>query len=282
MRLLPHPAEQKKTIKTNIFFYFFKLKDPDSKGEDIQASLTEMQAKCLYWLECEYSFIGPESDYWSHAAIIQFADSESVQWAIEKDLSFDQIEAIQGFAVKRTIVPSFLLFLFKMLRPIGTLYLRKSHQIAIEERIQELNLESEIGPNTNQIKRHIENKRTSGAYMINLLQSYKRAQYPDGDRGLSGATAYYRRYGLPALRSVIMLGGKLVLSGRMGNPIVEHNAPEITKGPWEGIGIMMYPDPSKILLLKDMPGYTKALEHRSAGLKRTVLIISKNRPGKEN
>jgi len=48
-----------------------------------------------------------------------------------------------------------------------------------------------------------------------------------------------------------------------------------TIGAWEEIGIMEYPNPSKLFSLMKIPGYEKALTHRNAGLKRTVVIISK-------
>ena len=61
----------------------------------------------------------------------------------------------------------------------------------------------------------------------------------------------------------------------MGQPIIEVKAPKLTKGMWEGILIMEYPNPLKMFTLKNMPGYEKALRHRNAGLERTVMIISK-------
>lgn len=110
--------------------------------------------------------------------------------------------------------------------------------------------------------------------MINLLHAYKKAQYTNGTN-VSRATAYYRRYGLVALRSILKQGGNLILSGRIGQPVIEVNASQLTKGMWEGIGIMEYPTPLKLLTLKNMPGYQKALTHRNAGLERTVVIVSK-------
>jgi len=85
----------------------------------------------------------------------------------------------------------------------------------------------------------------------------------------------YRRYGLVGLRSIMMQGGNLILSGSIGKPIIEVNAPITTTGAWEDISIMEYPNPSKLFYLKNMLGYEKALKHRNAGLERTVVIISR-------
>ena len=72
-----------------------------------------------------------------------------------------------------------------------------------------------------------------------------------------------------------MQGGNFILAGSIGQAIMEVNVPITTTEAWEEIGIMEYPNPSKLFSLKNMPGYEKALRHRNAGLERTVVIISK-------
>jgi len=274
-QLLPNQKFISTLKNKTLFFYFFKIKKGDNKGVTIQKQFAQHQAKCLHWFNCEYIFIGDESDCWTHAAIFEFPNSIAAKKAIEKGMSSQEVEALQAFAVRPTTPPKLLLFLFKLLRPIGTLYNRGTKKITVNEVIETFESERDIVPNKNQITRHLQNTRTSKAYMINLLQSYPKAKYDHGNSIVSGATAYYKRYGLPALRSVLMQGGDLILAGRMGEPIIEVNAPKATQGSWEGIGIMEYPNPSNLFSLKKMPGYKKALTHRRAGLERTALIISK-------
>lgn len=185
------------------------------------------------------------------------------------------MDAIQGFGVRPTTPPNFILFLFKLLRPIGVLLSRGAEKRTANQVMEGFGKEEGgIGPKKHQIIRHLQNTRTSKAYMINLLHTYNKAQYADGTT-ISGATAYYQKYGIAALRSVIMQGGNLILAGRMGQAIIEANVPKTIKGAWEGVGIMEYPNPAKLFSLEKMPGYSKALIHRRAGLERTVLIISK-------
>ena len=273
-QLLPNPDVISTIKNKTLFFYFFKLKKADDNGQAIRQQFAKHQATCLHWLQCEYAIIGEGGDFWTHAAIFKFPNFAAVKQAIHQEISSDNVEAVQGFAVRTTSPPNFMLSLFKLLRPIGRFLSRDVKKRTVDQILETIEIERGINPKKHQIERHLQNTRTSKAYMINLLHTYKEAQYGLGTT-VSGATAYYRRYGLVALRSVLMQGGNLILSGRMGQPIIEINAPKLTKGIWEGIGIMEYPNPSKLFTLKYMPGYQKALTHREAGLERTVLIVSK-------
>ncbi|MDW3650679.1 MAG: hypothetical protein R8P61_26625 [Bacteroidia bacterium] len=269
-KLLPQIEELSDLNNRTLFFYFFNITASEKAGEETQKTFLQHNAKVLHWWECEYTFIGEGEDCWTHAAVVQFPDLTSIETAAQEGIQSTEVEGIQAFAVKQTKVPAFILFLFKLLRPIGN-FLDKGLD---QEEVRKIFSGGGITPRKDQLEKHFSNTRQSKAYMINLLQSYKIAQYP-GNSTVRGATAYYRRYGFTAMRSVIMTGGNLVLAGRMGEPILESNAPLATKGPWEGIGIMEYPQPQKIFSLEHMPGYKKAIDHRTAGLERTALIIAK-------
>lgn len=257
------------------FFYFFKLKNTDDNVVAIREQFAQHQAKCLHWLECEYAFVGEGENTWTHAAVFEFPNFEAVTGAVEKGIVNNGIEALQGFTVHTSKPPKLILFLFKLLRPIGAFMKGSTAGQTVNQVIEIMGGEGGIISTREQVARHLQNKRTSKAYMINLLQTFKKAQYPNSKSNVSGATAYYQRYGFVATRSVYMLGGKLVLGGRMGKPFVEYNTPKLTEGSWEGIGIMEYPNPSNLIALEKMPGYKKSLVHRNAGLEKTALIISK-------
>ena len=274
-QLLPNIESISSLESKTTLFYFFKFKKGEIDGSDIQKGFAQHQAKCLHWFNCEYTFIGEGDDQWSHAAIFEFPDFKTLEQAVRKGIGSAGIEAVQGFAVRPTSVPSFIIFLFKLLRPIGTLISRSTGKISAEDVLEMMESEGGISPTKKQVIRHLQNTRSSKAYMINLLQPYDKAQYANGHSDVSGATAYNKRYGVPALRSVIMQGGNLIVSGRMGKPFLEINAPKATQGAWSGMAIMEYPNPSRLQLLEKMPGYKKALVHRRAGLERTALIISK-------
>lgn len=275
LQILPNKDTISSLKKRTTFFYFFKLNNTADNGLAIRAAFERHQAKCLHWFECEYAFVGEGENTWSHAAIFEFPSFAAVTQAIDKGISSEDVEALQGFAVRPTNPPKFMLFLFKLLRPIGALLRGSTEGQTVNQVIEVMGGEGGIISTREQVARHLQNKRTSKAYMINLLNTYKKAQYPNGNSSISGAAAYYKRYGAVATRSVYMLGGSLVLGGSMGQPIIEVNAPKLTKGAWEGIGIMEYPSPANLIALEKMPGYKKSLVHRDAGLERTALIISK-------
>ena len=137
--------------------------------------------------------------------------------------------------------------------------------------------ESGIVPRKDQIHRHLANQRSSKAFMINLIQPYQKAQYDGLGEGsdISGGSAYFKKYGITAMRSVLMLGGNIEFSAKLGAPLLEGNAPKATQGSWAGLAVVQYPNPSKLLSLEYMPGYKSVLKHRKAGLERTALIVAK-------
>ena len=273
--LLPNIESLASFQNRTVLFYFFKLKNKYDKGHSIKKQFALFQGKCNFWVNCEYTFIGAEDDYWTHAAIIEFPNFAAIENAVKNKIKNEAVEHLQVFAVRKTIPPKFILFLFKLLRPFAYFFSSSSEKLSLNKVLVPFKTEGGIAPTKNQVARHLSNTRTSKAYMINLLQSYKKAKYADQQSNITGATAYYKRYGLVAMRSVIMIGGNLILAGKMGKPILETAAPKTTKGSWEGIGIMEYSNPLKIFSLEKMPGYIEALNHRRAGLERTALIISK-------
>ena len=95
---------------------------------------------------------------------------------------------------------------------------------------------------------------------------------------ISGREAYYEKYGRTATKCVLLLGGDVTYSGRvLGETLIEYNVPLDTMGNWEAVGIIEYPKAVKMLDLEKMPGYSKALEHRDAGLEKTYnLYATKN------
>ncbi len=140
------------------------------------------------------------------------------------------------------------------------------------------NNNSNLLPTKKQAERILKEKSNKKAFMINLLQSRKTAKYKDRSISISGREAYYEKYGKTATKCVLLLGGDVTYSGRvLGDTLIEYNVPLDTMGNWEAIGIIEYPKAVKMLDLEKMPGYSKALEHRDAGLERTYnLYATKN------
>jgi hypothetical protein len=179
--------------------------------------------------------------------------------------------------------PKFILALFRLLRPLGFL-LDTNKKPTTQEVLDAFESEGGINPRRDQIERHLTNNRKTMANMINLLQYKPKAVYADPSRkyrdvpsvklDISGHKAYTKKYGIAAIRSVIMTGGHLVFAARLGAPILENDSPKSTMGFWDDVVVMAYSDPSRLFSLKRMPGYGSALKHRTAGLLRTALLIS--------
>ena len=91
--------------------------------------------------------------------------------------------------------------------------------------------------------------------MINFLSFRGREGFSD-----------YQKYGLIALRGVLLLDGRLAFLGRIIDETYDN---------WNQIVIMEYPSVESFKDLVHMPGYSKATFWRAKGLLKTLLIISK-------
>lgn len=274
-QLLPSLQSFTSNEKSRTFFYFLKL-DKLSDGNILKRKFQGFGATCLHWWECEYTFIGEGDDYWTHAAVFEFSSSGALTAAQKSGLSSNEVLDLQLFSAEVTMPSKLVTLAFKMLRPIGWFY-KSNKEISVEDVQNTFQGERNITPTKDQIHRHLANTRESKAFMINLLQPYKKAQYQETveNSNISGGTAYFKKYGITAMRSVLMMGGEFEFSAKIGTPLIEGNSPKSTKGSWAGLAVMQYPNPSKLLSLEHMPGYKSVLKHRNAGLERTALIVAK-------
>ena len=275
-QLLPSLQSFTSNEKSRTFFYFLKLKKL-ADGNILRRKFDGFGGKCLHWWECEYTFIGEGDEYWTHAAVFQFSSSDALTAAQKSGLSSNEVLDLQLFNADINMPPKVVTLAFKMLRPIGWFYNKSNQKITVDDVTNTFQGEGGIVPRKDQIHRHLANQRESKAFMINLLQPYKKAQYEENSESsnISGGTAYFKKYGVTAMRSVLMLGGNLAFSARLGVPLLEGNSPKSTQGSWAGLAVMQYPNPSKLLSLEHMPGYKSVLKHRKAGLERTALIVAK-------
>ena len=275
-QLLPSLQSFTSNEKSRTFFYFLKL-EKLADGNVLRRKFDGFGGKCLHWWECEYTFIGDDNEYWTHAAVFEFSSAEALTAAQKSGLSSNEVLDLQLFNANVSMPSKVVTLAFKMLRPVGWFYNKSTQKMTADDVAHTFEGQSSIVPSTNQIHKHLANQRASKAFMINLLQPYEKAQYQDSDKQLniSGGTAYFKKYGITAIRSVLMLGGNLEFSAKLGAPLLEGNAPKSTQGSWAGLAVMQYPNPSKLLSLEHMPGYKSVLKHRKAGLERTALIVAK-------
>ena len=275
-QLLPSLQSFTSNEKSRTFFYFLRL-EKLADGNILKRKFEGFGGKCLHWWECEYTFIGDGDEYWTHAAVFKFSSAEALTVAQKSGLSSNEVLDLQLFSADVSMPSKIVTLAFKMLRPIGWFYSKSNPKGTVDDIANTFQDEGGIVPRKDQIQRHLANQRASKAFMINLLQPYKKAQYGESEENstISGGTAYFKKYSVTAMRSVLMMGGNLEFSAKLGAPLLEGNSPKATQGSWAGVAVMQYPNPSKLLALEHMPGYKSVLKHRRAGLERTALIVAK-------
>ena len=276
INIFPDPSKLIDIENTNkiVLFIFLKITDNSIK-ENIKNDFLKENINILYWFDCQYTNIGKE-DFWSNALIIEFKNKNNLQEIYKSDIGRVYVEAIQVFNLAPKNPPRLLINFLKLFRPIG--YFLELINNSRKELQNLENRNSNLLPTKKQAERILKEKSNKKAFMINLLQSRKTAKYKDRSISISGREAYYEKYGKTATKCVLLLGGDVTYSGRvLGDKLIEYNVPLDTTGNWEAIGIIEYPKAVKMLDLEKMPGYSKALLHREAGLEKTYnLYATKN------
>ena len=276
INIFPDPSKLIDIENTNkiVLFIFLKITDNSIK-ENIKNDFLKENINILHWFDCQYTNIGKE-DFWSDALIIEFKNKNNLQEIYKNDIGRVHLEAIQVFNLAPKNPSRLLINFLKLFRPIG--YFLELINNSRKELQNLENRNSNLLPTKKQAERILKEKSNKKAFMINLLQSRKTAKYKDRSISISGREAYYEKYGKTATKCVLLLGGDVTYSGRvLGDTLIEYNVPLDTTGNWEAIGIIEYPKAVKMLDLEKMPGYSKALLHREAGLEKTYnLYATKN------
>lgn len=96
--------------------------------------------------------------------------------------------------------------------------------------------------------------------MVNLLKFHARAQYADGDHGLSGAEAY-RLYGEAVRKLVEGLGGRVRYQGRVTGLLLGE-----VEDLWDVVALAEYPSLAAFRAMAMSPEMQAIEHHRKAGL----------------
>jgi len=108
---------------------------------------------------------------------------------------------------------------------------------------------------------------------VNLLRFYDHARYPAGhelaEAGMSGEQAY-TLYGIAALAEVEKRGGCLPLWGTAEQLVIGET------DDWDQVAVVQYPDREAFIDMIRDPDYQASLVHRTAGLEKTVVIITRS------
>lgn len=126
-----------------------------------------------------------------------------------------------------------------------------------------------LNPHGEQIKSFFGEGEDGPFVMINLLKFHDRAQYEDGDRGLSGAEAY-AQYGQRVLRLVEERGGRPLYDGSVTGLLVG----EVEEN-WDRVALVEYPTLAAFSDMLASPEYQEAAVHRTAGLAGQLNIKTK-------
>ena len=274
--IFPDPSKFSDHENTNkiVLLIFIKIIKPKVK-EELKSNLLTKKLNIINWFDCHYTNIGKE-DFWSDVLIVEFKDKFELEKFYINDSSRIDLQAVQVFNLLPKNLPRLFVNFLKLLRPIGYFFeLIRSSKTELHNLT---NSKSNILPSREQAKRLLNEKSKKKAYMINLLELKEMAQYKDKSISITGREAYVEKYGPQAFKSVILLGGDFAFNGRIiGDSLIEYNVPLDTKGKWQAVGIAEYTKASKMLELEKIPGYSKGLVHREAGLKRNYnLYATKN------
>ena len=102
-------------------------------------------------------------------------------------------------------------------------------------------------------------------WMVNLMSYHDVAQYPDGDRGLSGRDAddLYN-----PVKILAELGAEVVFFGEVDAQLMG-DSPE-----WDRVAVVKYPTRKSFLDLQDRDDFKEKHHHKNAGMKQTFILGS--------
>jgi hypothetical protein len=207
----------------------------------------------------DFAFIGADTPYWTDFLILDGGEAGRAP---------AQIEAAEDAYVARLRFmkpPAIALGLLRTMVALGILAKPKG---AISAELQTRGFRASLMPSSGAIAELLRRPPSYAPRMVNFLGYYDRAA-----DGAGSGRAAYRRYGQVAMRTVYRTGGRLLFYGVIDRVVREARAGP-TMGAWSDIAAMVYPNPPAILSMEHAKDYRAALQHRDAGLERTVVIAS--------
>lgn len=105
--------------------------------------------------------------------------------------------------------------------------------------------------------------------MLNMLKFRERAEYDDGDRGLSGAEAY-ALYGHAVIKLLIARGGRQIYAGAVTGLMIGE-----VEDNWDMVAVIEYPSLEAFRDMVQSAEYQEAAVHREAGLEGQLNIKTK-------
>lgn len=117
-----------------------------------------------------------------------------------------------------------------------------------------------VAPKDGQAEAFFDVAEDGAIAMVNLLKFRPRAEYPDGDHGLSGVEAY-ALYGREVMKLVVAHGGRFVYGGRITGMLVGE-----VEEQWDSFALVEYPTNAAFQAMIASEEYGRIVPHRIAGL----------------
>jgi len=136
-----------------------------------------------------------------------------------------------------------------------------------------MKVENQVMPRPEQAMAFFGGAEDGPFVMVNLLKFHDRAQYEDGDRGLTGQEAYML-YGEAVRTMVERLGGRVRYQGRVTD-LMLGEVEEL----WDVVALAEYPSLEAFRNMAMSPEMHAIEHHRKAGLKGQLNIKTKPGPG---
>ena len=215
----------------------------------------------------DFGFVGPADPYWHLFTLVA-----GTPGGAEPVVLTDDVEDALVLRVKPGRPPRIALGLLRCLTGLGVL---RPPIGAPAEDLSGKGFRAEVMPDAAAIRRLLDQPGDYAPAMLNLLQYHPAARYAaprPGAGPAKGATAY-RRYGVVALRTVYRTGGHLVFFAPV-EAVVRAAAAGPAAGTWDEVAVMQYDRPEAILTMEHASDYLAALDHRDAGLQRSIVTAS--------
>lgn len=132
-----------------------------------------------------------------------------------------------------------------------------------------MKVENQVMPTPEQAMRFFGAPEDGPFVMVNLLKFHERAQYEDGDHGLTGQEAYML-YGMGVAKLVEGLGGKVRFQGRVTDLMLGE-----VEDLWDVVALAEYPSLEAFRNMAMSPEMHAIEHHRKAGLKGQLNIKTK-------
>lgn len=215
----------------------------------------------LWTASAQFTLIGEDVPYWTDYLILPLDTRAVAELRMQPGLS-DLFVA----EVELTRVPVLALGVLRLRHLLG---LTRRPQGPPPTLLDHIEGRRELLPKIEAIAKAQALTGDAPVTMVNFLEYFASA----GGDAVDGRAAYLR-YGREAFKAVHAVGGQFLFAGTVTSMLVRPASPD-WQGPWDDVAAMIYPDPTAIFAMEQLPAYRRALGERDAGLKRTRVIATR-------